>query len=95
MFVVLLTFSENRGQAGPLMDGHNAWIKQGVEDGVFLLVGKLQPDRGGAILAHGEDLENLHSRIAQDPFVQEGVVTPEILEISPARADDRLQFLLD
>jgi hypothetical protein len=29
-----------------------------------------------------------------DPFVAEGVVTAEILEISPSQADARLDFLL-
>ncbi len=27
------------------MDEHNAWIKQGFDDGVFLLVGSLQPNQ--------------------------------------------------
>jgi hypothetical protein len=30
----------------------------------------------------------------QDPFVAEGVVSAEILEIAPGRADERLKFLL-
>ena len=94
MFVVLLKFSDNRGQASQHMEGHNAWIKRGFDDGVFLLVGKLQPDLGGAILADNESLEALQVRVSNDPFVAENVVTSEILNISPAKADERLQFLL-
>jgi hypothetical protein len=30
-----------------------------------------------------------------DPFVAEGVVTAEILEITPSKADARLDFLRD
>jgi AcrR family transcriptional regulator len=77
-----------------LMDGHKAWIKRGFDDGVFLLVGNLQPGLGGGIVAHGASLSDLQDRVAQDPFVTENVVSAEIVEISPSRAEERLSFLL-
>jgi len=95
MFIILLKFSDNKGQAGQVMDGHNAWIKRGFDDGVFLLVGGLQPSLGGGILAHNTTLEDLQARVNEDPFVRENVVRAEIIEMKPARADERLQFLLD
>jgi len=95
MFIVLLKFSGNKGQAGQFMEGHKAWIKRGMEDGVFLLTGSLQPHLGGAIVAHDTSLPDLLSRVNADPFVAEDVVSAEILEITPAMADARLQFLLD
>ena len=52
MFVILLRFSGNKGQAGKFMAGHQEWIKRGFDDGVFLLVGSLKPNAGGGILAH-------------------------------------------
>ena len=94
MYIIVLKFSDNRSQARQHMDGHNAWIKRGFDDGVFLLVGKLQPDLGGAILADNEAIEDLRRRVAEDPFVAEAVVTAEILEITPGKADERLQFLV-
>ncbi len=94
MFVVLLRFSDNKGNAGQFMDGHKAWIKRGFDDGVFLLAGSLQPNLGGGIVAHNTSLPDLHGRVNSDPFVAENVVTAEILEITPSRADARLQFLL-
>jgi uncharacterized protein YciI len=93
VFVVFLEFSENRGRAGELMDGHKAWLTSGFDDGVFILAGSLQPGRGGAILAHGVSLSDLESRVADDPFVVENVVTASISEISPSRVDDRLSFV--
>lgn len=95
MFIVLLKFSDNKDQAGAFMDGHREWIKRGFDDGVFLLAGSLQPGAGGGILAHNSSLADIESRVKEDPFVAEKVVTAEILEISPARADERLGFLLD
>ena len=95
MFIVLLEFSDNKDQASQLMEGHKEWIKRGFDDGVFLVVGSLQPNLGGGIVSHNTSLSDLQSRVNDDPFVAENVVSAEILEITPAKADERLNFLLD
>ncbi len=93
MFVVLLKFSCNKDQASQFMEGHKEWIKRGFDDGVFLLVGSLQPNLGGGIVAHNTSLSDLQNRVNDDPFVAENVVSAEILEITPSRTDERLEFL--
>lgn len=93
MFVVVLRFAANRDQAGRFMEGHNAWLRRGFEDGVFLLAGSLQPRAGGGILAHNTSLQELQARVNEDPFVTGDVVRAEILEIAPTRTDARLAFL--
>ena len=95
MFIVLLEFSDDKGKAGQFMEGHKEWIKRGFDDGVFLLAGSLQPNLGGGIVAHDTSLSDLQSRVNTDPFVAEKVVKAEILEITPSKADARLNFLLD
>jgi len=94
MFIILLKFSNNRNQAGQFMDGHRDWLRKGFDDGVFMLAGSLQPNLGGGILAHGTSLADLQARVHEDPFVAENVVSAEIVEIAPSRADERLNFLL-
>ena len=94
MFVVLLRFSENKHRASEFMEAHNHWIKQGFEQQVFLMVGSLQPTSGGAVLAHNESRELFEARVNQDPFVKEGIVTAEIIEIEPKKANESLSFLL-
>jgi uncharacterized protein YciI len=94
MYVVLLRFSDNKARAGQFMAGHKEWIQRGFEDGVFLLVGSVQPNLGGGIVAHNTSLSDLQNRVNDDPFVAADVVRAEILEIAPARADERLAFLL-
>ncbi|MEO4047823.1 hypothetical protein AAFN46_12125 [Pseudomonas sp. CAU 1711] len=94
MFIVMLRFAANKALAGQFMEGHKSWIRQGFADGVFLLTGSLLPGVGGGILAHNSSLEALHARVEADPFVAEGVVDAEIIELSPALADERLQFLV-
>lgn len=76
------------------MAGHNEWIQQGMSDGVFLVVGSLEPRQGGAILAHVENRADIEARVAKDPFVKEGVVVAEIVEFIPNKVDPRLGFLL-
>jgi uncharacterized protein YciI len=94
MFVVLLKFSANRAQAHQFMDAHKAWIQQGFDDGVFLLVGNLQPGLGGGIIVHNVALAELQRRVNEDPFVAKDIVRPEIAEITPSRVDPRLAFLV-
>ncbi|QHQ33983.1 YciI family protein [Algicella marina] len=92
MFVVLLRFAANRAAAPEHMQAHNEWIAQGFEAGVFQLVGSLAPAGGGGVLAHGESRAEIEARVAEDPFVVHGVVTPEIIEINAKRTAPALAF---
>lgn len=94
MFIVLLRFSTNRGQAAQHMEGHKAWLKRGFDDGVFLLSGSLPAGSGGAVLARNTSLAALQDRLSDDPFVAHDVVSCETIEIAPSKADERLAFLL-
>lgn len=94
MYIVFLRFSNNKARAGELMASHNAWIARGIDEGVFLIIGSLQPALGGAVVAHGIGRAELEARIAEDPFVANDVVKAEVFELSPAKTDPRLAFLL-
>lgn len=94
MFVILAKFSENKSKAGEFMESHNEWIKRGFDDGVFLLVGSLQRNHGGAMIAHNTSISELQERVNNDPFISQNVVNAEILEIEPKKADERLGFLI-
>lgn len=95
VFIVQLKFAGNKARAGEFMEGHKAWLKRGFDDGVFLLAGSLPPDLGGGIVAHNTSRDDLEDRVSDDPFVAEQVVSAEILEMTPSRADERLNFLLE
>jgi len=95
MFIILLTFSDKKAQAGQFMDGHNQWLQRGFNDGVFLMAGSLQPNRGGGILAYNTSAQMLETRVNEDPFVQHNVVKAEILEITPAKVDERLRNIIN
>lgn len=93
MYIVFLRFSDQQHRAGELMPAHKAWIDRGIADGVFLMVGSLAEKRGGAVLAHGVTRAQIEACVLEDPFVMHDVVTAEIIEVTPARADPRLAFL--
>ena len=95
MFIITLTLTDQKSKAPEHMADHNAWIARGFDDGAFLLVGNLKPQGGGVIFATGSDLASLEQRVAEDPFVQEGIAIPHIQELSPWRTDARLDFLTD
>lgn len=95
MFFVMLEFSKNKSAAAEHMEGHKQWIQQGFDDGVFLMVGSLQPNLGGGVFAHNTVLPELEKRVGEDPFVAQDVVTAKIIEFSPSRTEDRMSFLLD
>ncbi|WP_295893686.1 hypothetical protein [uncultured Vibrio sp.] len=95
MFIIQLQFSTNKGQAKELMSAHQEWIAQGVSDNVFLVVGNLEPNRGGAIMAHNATSEEIHERVNNDPFVIHHVVSAEVIEITPKITDKRLDFLIE
>jgi uncharacterized protein YciI len=93
MFIVLLKFADNK-DAARFMDGHKAWIRRGFDDGVFLMVGSLRPNLGGAILAHNTSLSDLQKRVNDDPFVTQKIVSAELLDVAPSKTDERLARLL-
>jgi len=92
MFIVFLRFSEQQRRARELMDGHRQWIDRGFEEGVFLMVGSLKPNGGGVVWAHNTTLAELRRRVSADPFVAEGIVDSEIVEIAPSRVAARLKL---
>ena len=94
MFIILLKFAD-KAKAPSLMEGHNAWLQRGFEEGRLLLAGSIRPAAGGALLAQGGARDAVEAFVEQDPFVAEGVVTAKVLDIAPVRTDTRLAFLKD
>jgi uncharacterized protein YciI len=93
MFVVLLRFSTHKTQAPEHRAAHREWIRKGVDEGIFLLVGSIRAGQGGAILAAGLSSEALQARVNEDPFVVHDIVKAEIVDIDPNITSPELAFL--
>jgi uncharacterized protein YciI len=83
----------NGTRVAELLPEHRRWLQQGFDDEAFFLVGGIPNVGGGAILAAGLSPAELAARVAKDPFVVHGVVTPEVIEIEATMNDSRLAFL--
>jgi len=68
MFIVILKFGGNEALAAKLMEAHMACIKQGFDDGVFLVGGDIQPDLGGALIPHGVSRVELEKPISRSGY---------------------------
>lgn len=77
------------------MEEHKLWIKKGIEDNIFLLVGSIKPNLGGLIIVHNISLQELEEKIHKDPFIEHDIVKAEILEIELSIAHKNLAFLLN
>jgi uncharacterized protein YciI len=94
MLIVLLRFLTSKANAIQFMDGHNSWLNDGCAKGAFLLAGTIQPKLGGAILTRNATLEQIQAMVNKDSFVYEGVVTAEIIEITPSKAAPQMGLFL-
>lgn len=93
MFIVTLSFAENRGEASQWMAGHKQWIADGFDQGLVLMVGSMADGAGGIMLLRGDDHDAVAQWVAQDPFVIHGVVGAHIQQFTPNRMVSQLEFL--
>ncbi len=93
MFIIFLKFAD-KSRAAALMPAHNSWLQSGFDSCALLLTGSLNAAQGGALIAQFTGQEEAQAFVAKDPFVAEGVVTAEIVEVSPNRTDEQLAFLM-
>lgn len=70
MFIIIFKFSENKSKTGEQMEDQNEWIQKGFQDGKFLIVGSLQPNLGGSVVAQNLSLSELKERENLDPLFQ-------------------------
>jgi uncharacterized protein YciI len=94
MFIVMMQLADG-SKASAYVDGHKAWLQQGFADGVLFYVGGRRGGGGNAIIAGGITSEDLLSRVNENPFVAEGVVTAEIIELDTTMSDPRLEFMVE
>lgn len=95
MFIVFLTYTDQKHLAGEFMQRHMEWITSGINDNIFLLAGSVVAGNGGCILAHNISKDRLVQQLKLDPFVEHNVVSADIVELDAKIADKRLQFLMN
>ncbi|MEL7190631.1 MAG: YciI family protein [Pseudomonadota bacterium] len=92
MFVIDLEYTASLDVIDQLLPDHQAHLRQGHVDGVFLSWGRKQPRTGGVILAVGAR-EEVERRAMEDPFVREGACTVTVTEMIPTFTAPGLEAL--
>ena len=94
MFVVTLTYVADLAEIDAAMPRHMAYLRRQYEEGVFLVSGRQVPRVGGVIIATGLERSDLEERVAQDPFVAEGLAEASIVEFNASQTAPQLKGLL-
>jgi uncharacterized protein YciI len=69
-----------------LIARHRAFLQQGYDQGRFLMSGPQIPPTGGVLVARAESLEELHSFLADEPFVKAKLMRfGKIIEFNPVQ----------
>jgi len=85
VFIVFLKFGAKRSEAVKWMAQHNLWLQRNCDAQVILLAGSLDEGQGGALIVAGVNSDALQAMLADDPFVREEIVVPEVHSVSPSK----------
>lgn len=94
MHVVLLNLVDP-AHASDHLEGHKAWLKEAFDSGEVHYVGGRAAGGGAVLLASGLTTDDLRHRLRADPFVSEGVVEAEVVELDTTMSDPRLSFMVE
>jgi uncharacterized protein YciI len=80
MFLLISRYRVSIEEVEGRLPLHAAWVEKGYEDGRILLSGRLVPPEGGAIVARGDDREEVEKWIESDPFHVHGIAEYQVFE---------------
>lgn len=92
MFIVIVRISEQARTDKKRLQGHRTWVKQHIDNGIFVLAGSFIDEpvsSAGMVFAHCESREQLDAIIATDSYFNGGA-TYEIHEYKPSFVDPHL-----
>jgi uncharacterized protein YciI len=95
MYLVLMNYQKPLDVIDALLPAHRDFLEANYRSGLFLVSGPREPRTGGVVLARAGSREELARVLDQDPFVQQGAASYEIIEFKATRAGKALAILLD
>ena len=95
MYLILMNYVKPLEVIDELLPAHRKFLEANYQAGLFLLSGPREQRNGGVIMAQAGSRADLAAVIEQDPFVQQGAATYEIIEFKATRAGKALAILLD
>lgn len=86
LYLILLSYVRPLAEIDEHLEGHRAFLNKHYDAGHFLMSGPKQPRSGGVILASAGSEEEVSQWLAEDPFIQSGVASCEIVCWQPTKA---------
>ncbi len=93
MFLLIVGYTQSPKQVAVHAPAHAEWVKQYIEEGVFLFAGPKKSKLGGAILVKSMDKQKLKAIIVEDLFVKADVAEYQIIDFDCKTTSQQLSFL--
>ncbi len=94
MLVINSSYVVQIPQIEPHRPGHADWVRRYIDAGVFLLAGPRKDKSGGVIVARDVEPQRLSEILAEDPYVEEGLVENQIIGFDAVLVQAQLSHLV-
>lgn len=84
LYAIILSYISPAEKIREHLEAHKGWLVKYIKAGHVLFAGPLSDESGGFILAHADQLSDAEKIMAEDPFVEHGLVKLDIVEADPA-----------
>ncbi|MFN7096179.1 MAG: YciI family protein [Gammaproteobacteria bacterium] len=81
MYILVVNIIANQKTVEVHAERHRNWVKQCLQQGLFLAAGARTDQRGGVILAKSRDMGSLKKLLDEDIYVQAKVAEYQIITI--------------
>ncbi|UVO07251.1 YciI family protein [Pectobacterium polonicum] len=83
LYAITLSYTSPKDELEKSIDAHKKWLADNIKKGNVIFAGPLEDGAGGFILAYGLALYEMENILADDPFINLGLVKTEIKAIEP------------
>jgi uncharacterized protein YciI len=83
LFVVLMHYTRPLPEVDAVRPAHNAHLERLAARGTVLAWARRDPPAGGVLVMLAPDRATLEHLLAEDPYVQSGVGSAEVVEFAP------------
>jgi len=95
MFIINVVYEKPLQQIQAVQDAHREHLDTYFKKAVFIAAGPKVPRDGGLIVANSKvSRAELEAIMAQDPYMQNGLVRYDIVEFNPLKFDPALSEIL-
>lgn len=84
LFSITLSYIRPVEDVKEHLDAHKEWLVRYIKAGTIIVAGPLRQGNGGFILAHAEELSDIETMIADDPFDRHRLASFDIQACNPA-----------